>query len=290
MRLIKFRALQLMARIYTRRDLYSFWKRTLPASAKYRVMIFWYNFLSRFQTGDDVLFLNHGLAPSAGNPEKLVLSEKDEKHRYAIQLYSFLCSSLDWTDKNVLEVSSGRGGGTDWLIRTFHPKTVIGLDIAKFSTHFCRRYYSHPNLSFETGDAQSMPFDDCSFDIVINVESSLNYPDFDSYLSEVNRVLKPGGEFLIADYRRRAKIPQFRTALQQMGYGVNYIEDISDGIIRGLELSEAQKLSIIEKHVPRLLRGIVCRFARVTNDEDSEIELFRQGKKIYLAARLKKPL
>ncbi len=70
-------------------------------------------------------------------------------------------------------------------------------------TEFCRRHYTNPGLSFETGDAQAMPFADASFDIVFNVESSLNYPDFDAYLREVDRVLKPGGRFLIADYRRR---------------------------------------------------------------------------------------
>ena len=120
-------------------------------------MIFWYNTLSRFQTGDDVLFLNHGLAPVDGDPHTVSLAPQDEKHRYAIQLYDFVARMADWRDKDVLEVSSGRGGGADWLMRTFQPRRLVGLDIAKKSVEFCNSYYSDSNLHFETGDAQAMP-------------------------------------------------------------------------------------------------------------------------------------
>ena len=252
-------------------------------------MIFWYNTLSRFQTGDDVLFLNHGLPTTDGDPKTVALADRDEKHRYAIQLYNYLACKTNWQQKDVLEVSCGRGGGADWLMRTLQPRTLVGLDIARKSTNFCRRYYTNPNLRFETGDAQDMPFENASFDIVINVESSLNYPNFNAYLAEVDRVLRPGGQFLIADYRRKGRVSYFRNGLEALGYTENFIEDISAQIIRGLKFSEVQKLSIIEKYIPRPLRGAIGRFARVTTDEDSEIELFRQGVKIYLAASLTKP-
>ena len=269
--------------------MYKLWKRYLPASVKNRSMVFWCNLISRFDTGDDLLFLNHGYAAPDGDPNTVDLDPGDEKNRYSIQLYHRLTASTDWHDKQVLEVSSGRGGGADWVMRTFGPRSVVGLDIAKVSTEFCRRHFADPGLSFETGDAQAMPFADGSFDIVFNVESSLNYPDFDAYLREVDRVLRPGGRFLIADYRREKRLKRFETALRAIGYQVVQIEDISAQIIRGLELSESRKVAVIEKYAPRLLRNTIQRFARISNEDDSEYELFSSGKKGYLIAILEKP-
>ena len=51
-------------------------------------------------------------------------------------------------------------------------------------------------------DAEKLPFDDESFDAIINVESSHCYPHIDSFLSEVRRVLAPGGCFGIVDFRK----------------------------------------------------------------------------------------
>jgi ubiquinone/menaquinone biosynthesis C-methylase UbiE len=54
-------------------------------------------------------------------------------------------------------------------------------------------------MDFVHGDAQSLPFADESFDVVINIEASHGYPDFPRFLAEVARVLRPGGRFLYAD-------------------------------------------------------------------------------------------
>ena len=57
-------------------------------------------------------------------------------------------------------------------------------------------------LSYVQADAENLPFDDASFDVVINVESSHCYPHIDRFLSEVRRVLAPGGCFGIVDFRK----------------------------------------------------------------------------------------
>ena len=58
------------------------------------------------------------------------------------------------------------------------------------------------------GDAQNLPFPDESFDAVINVEASHIYPNFERFLGEVARVLRPGGHFLYADFRNRDGLPR----------------------------------------------------------------------------------
>ncbi|MEM1198349.1 MAG: class I SAM-dependent methyltransferase [Pseudomonadota bacterium] len=269
--------------------MYGLWKRYLSRSAKNRAMVFWYNFISRLDTGDDLLFLNHGFAPVTGDPKTVELDPEDEKDRYSIQLYHQLAARAEWAGRTALEVSSGRGGGADFVMRAFRPDKLVGLDIAKASTDFCNKHFTTPGLSFVTGDAQDMPFEDATFDIVFTVESSLNYPDFDGFLAETVRILRPGGHLLITDYRRASKGGRFEQSLRNSGMEVLSFDDIAPQIIRGLELSEDRKVAVINKYAPRILRPMIGRFARVSGEEVSELELFSTGKKVYFASVLRKP-
>jgi len=257
-------------------------------SAKNWAMVFWYNFISRLDTRDDLLFLNHGFAPVEGDPKTIDLAPREEKDRYSIQLYNQLAERVNWTGKDAAEISSGRGGGTDWVARIFYPRKLVGLDIAQISTDFCNKRYKTQGLEFVTGDAQDMPFEDASFDIIFTVESSLNYPDFDTFLRETRRVLRPNGHLLICDYRRRGHAQKFENSLHNCGLEVLSFESIAPQVIRGLELSEERKVAVVDKYSPRFLRPLIGRFARLSGREDSELELFTSGAKVYFASVLRK--
>ena len=49
--------------------------------------------------------------------------------------------------------------------------------------------------------AESLPLGDASVDVLVNVESSHCYGNFQKFIAEVHRVLKVGGVFLFADFR-----------------------------------------------------------------------------------------
>ena len=120
-------------------------------------------------------------------------------------------------------------------------------------------------------------------------KSSLNYPDFPVFLTEVDRVLRPGGTLLFADYRRTAKIAKLQRTLEATGYTVEVMNDITAGIVRGLELNRNYKQNMIEKYVPYMLRGIARGFAGLSGEKDEEHHKFRSGEKSYLMAVLRKP-
>lgn len=269
--------------------MFGLWKRYLPRSFKQRAMVYWYDILARMNTGDDLLFLNHGYAEPGHVPNTVELPPELEYHRYPIQLYDLLARCRDWHDTDALEVSCGLGGGVMYVDRRYRPRTMTGLDISVASIDTCRSRYGGSRLRFEAGDAQAMPFDDHSFDIVINVESSLNYPDFSTFLREVDRVLKQGGTFLFADYRRSGKMAKLRQALADMGYDVESMTDITAGIVRGLELGLERKRALIDRHVAFPLRGIVRGFAGLSGERDEERDKFDAGVKSYLLAVLTKP-
>jgi ubiquinone/menaquinone biosynthesis C-methylase UbiE len=55
------------------------------------------------------------------------------------------------------------------------------------------------NVEFVQGEAESMPFDDATFDVVISNGVIDLIPDKDAVFSELHRVLAPGGRLQIAD-------------------------------------------------------------------------------------------
>ena len=55
-----------------------------------------------------------------------------------------------------------------------------------------------PNFTFAVADAQTLPFDDATFDAVVANHMLYHVPDLPRALSEVRRVLKPGGRLFAA--------------------------------------------------------------------------------------------
>jgi ubiquinone/menaquinone biosynthesis C-methylase UbiE len=250
-------------------------------------MVGWYNYIGRLNTHGEILFLNHGFAnPLAEGP---ILPEALEMHRYPIQLYHYVGSQGDVSGKDVLEVSSGLGGGVRWIVSCLNARSVTGLDIAADAVKACRARNQDPRVRFEVGDAQAMPFADASFDALFNIESSLNYPDFPAFLKEVARVLRPGGYFMIADYRNAKGYLKMKKRLERLGWRILLAEDISPSIVRGLEHTKAQKREAIQRFVPRVLRTAAFHFARLGTDSDDEAVAFASGRKRYLAMVLQKP-
>ena len=54
------------------------------------------------------------------------------------------------------------------------------------------------NIHFQVANAEHLDFPPKSFDI-ITIVGSLSYLDYDSFISQVNKVLKPGGKLFILD-------------------------------------------------------------------------------------------
>ena len=72
----------------------------------------------------------------------------------------------------------------------------------------------HGEESLCPGDAENLPFEDNSFDAIINVESSHCYGNVEQFLREVHRVLRPGGDFLFVDLRGAQKLVELQTMVE----------------------------------------------------------------------------
>jgi ubiquinone/menaquinone biosynthesis C-methylase UbiE len=245
----------------------------LLASARLRQALwkFWYPYLTRRLRADDVIFLNYAFEDDAS--AALALNPADEPNRACIQLYHHVAAQAELRGKKILEVSCGHGGGASYLTRTFLPASYTGLDLNAAGIAFCQQRHRVDGLTFLQGDAQNLPFADAAFDAVINVEASHCYPDFPRFLAEVFRVLRPGGDFLCADFRFRPGVAEWENAIASAPFRVRQTREINREVLRGMDRNSARSAELILRHLPRFLHGLGRDFAGV------------QGSRVYIALR-----
>jgi len=127
----------------------------------------------------------------------------------------------------VLDVSSGRGTQSIFYSGEFDVD-VAGVDISeemvKTATSNAEKAGLDTKVQFRTGDSQSLPFEDNTFDVAIN-ECAVGIPD-DSLkvLSEMVRVVKPGGRILIHESTWRMKLSKAEKDEFSERYGTTPLE------------------------------------------------------------------
>ena len=105
--------------------------------------------------------------------------------------------------ERALDLCCGTGDITFALARA--GADVTGLDFSNAMLAVAReradRYSEEiPCLRFRQGDAQNLPFEENSFDIVTVGYGLRNLPHWDRGLREMHRVTKPGGRLLVLDF------------------------------------------------------------------------------------------
>jgi len=229
----------------------------------------WYPFLTRRLRGESVFFLNYAFEeePAMGIP----LAPRNEPDRACAQLYHHVAAQVSLRGKDVLEVSCGHGGGAEYVARTFEPRRYTAVDLNPVAIRFCEEHHRREGLIFRQGDAEHLPFAENTFDAVINVEASHCYPDFQRFLAEVARVLKPGGHFLYADFRFADGFAKWEEALKTCPLRIQQLRTINAEVLRGMDRNSARSLTLIDRHLPKFLHGVGRDFAGV------------QGSRIYNA-------
>ena len=113
----------------------------------------------------------------------------------------------------------------------FAAQSMVGLDLAPAAIKFCRAAHRHPDVTFEVGDAERLPFPHDSFDVVVNIESSSTYPDVHAFYQQVFRVLTPGGYFLYTDALPVGRFAECTERLRRLGFSLELDRDITPNVL-----------------------------------------------------------
>ena len=223
-----------------------------------------YDRLAKTHDVFDWAFMNYGFEYDNKNKGPL-LKKEDEKYRYCIQLYHHAIEGLRIDNKTILEVGSGRGGGASYIARYMSPKKIVGIDYSKNAIALCNRIHNEKNLEFVEGDASNIPFEDNSYDVVVNVESSHCYPSIPRFLSEVDRVLRPGGLFVWTDLCPKRALEKYEEAFNDLEMKCVESYEITKNVLAALDKKTINntKNEIIKKNTPFYLREILKDFSGV---------------------------
>ena len=106
--------------------------------------------------------------------------------------------------EQVLDVAIGTADLTIEILRQGKAQHVTGIDLshgmmAIGEQKVAKRGYA-PQVRFDYGSAQQMPYADSSFDTVTCAYGVRNFANMDEGLSEMYRVLRTGGELMVLEF------------------------------------------------------------------------------------------
>ena len=222
-----------------------------------------YELLAKNIPAEDWHFMNYGYTPNSSEPG-LELPNDPKIQKYSLQMYHYLAAKAELLGKQVLEIGSGRGGGAKHVASHFKPASYTGLDIAASAVDLANKIHKVPGLKFIQGSAEKIPLTDNSIDVVLNVESSHGYGNVDTFLSEVKRVLKPGGKLLMVDFRNSVEnMAIFQNQIKNSGLQQLSQEDITPNVVESIEAEDDSKKERIKKLIPARWQKLFNEFAGV---------------------------
>lgn len=117
---------------------------------------------------------------------------------------------INWLDKAILDL--GCAGGFMAEAMAARGAIVTGIDPASAAVEAARRHdhASRLPITYDVGVGEALPYAAESFDAVVCVDVLEHVADLDKVLSEIARVLRPGGLFLF-DTINRNPVAQFAT-------------------------------------------------------------------------------
>ena len=127
------------------------------------------------------------------------------QRRYEANLLERLGGRIE--GKRVLEIGCGRGVGTEIIFKRFGASEVHAFDFDPDMVDRARtRLATYPpdRLSLYVGDAAAIDEPEASFDAVFDFAIIHHIPNWKDAVSEVARVLKPGGKFYFEEVTSHA--------------------------------------------------------------------------------------
>lgn len=113
--------------------------------------------------------------------------------------------------KAILDLATGTADLAIALAKRNPQAHIIGLDISEKMLDIGKakiaRYGYEKQIELQLGDAAALPFEDNTFDAVTVAFGVRNFENLSQGLTEIHRVLKPGGQVFILEFSMPERFP-----------------------------------------------------------------------------------
>ncbi len=112
--------------------------------------------------------------------------------------------------KVILDVATGTAD-LAIALKKLNPKSITGIDISAGMLEIGQQKIEQKKLTqyiqLQKADSENLPFADHQFDAVTVAFGVRNFENLEKGLKEINRVLKPGGQFIILEFSKVKVFP-----------------------------------------------------------------------------------
>lgn len=192
-------------------------------------------------------------------------------------------------NSSIAEIGCGKGAGAEFLVTKFKPKEYVGLDYSSVAIQYCVGNYHHLLATqFICGDAHAMPMASQSFDIVVNVESSHIYKEPAKFFEEVYRILKPGGKFLLTDFRvvKNFPIDVLEETVLRCGFSIVEKRNITPHIYDSCKMASQKRKELVNHAIPWLLKRFFYHYAVIEGTK--KFKKLGNGQIVYFLYQLQR--
>ena len=153
-----------------------------------------------------------------GKKQQVAEMFDDIAHRYDF-MNRFLSAGIDkgWRRKalkelipleprTMLDVATGTADVALMAAGILKPDRIVGIDISEGMLELGRKKVREaglePMIELRTGDSESIGFEDASFDAATVAFGVRNFADLMKGLTEIRRVLRPGGRLVVLEFSK----------------------------------------------------------------------------------------
>lgn len=126
----------------------------------------------------------------------------------------------------ILDVATGTGD-LAIAMASLRPKKITGIDISEKMLEIGRQKLIAKDLqhlvTLSCSDSEKIPFSDNTFDAVTVAFGVRNYEDLEKGLTEMKRVLRPGGVMLILEFSHPESFPMKQLYLFYSGHIIPFL-------------------------------------------------------------------
>ncbi|MCP4417575.1 MAG: class I SAM-dependent methyltransferase [Chloroflexi bacterium] len=145
----------------------------------------------------------------------------------------------------ILDIATSRGGFVGRLKEHLKSYTsIIGIDVDAQILEMARDNFDEENIQFMLMDAGQLEFEIGRFDTVTASASLHHLPNIAQALAEINRVLKPGGNFIFIEMHRDAQTEAQRTLVQMHHWAADV--DTARGVFHNKTFTRQELIEFIE--------------------------------------------